>query len=117
MKKLFILLMSLSLALIVFSQEPAAPEAVEPPEAPEAVEPPEAPEAVAVPEEPEYADTVILGDQLEVIETPDKTRVSLGKNEVIIIEENGDTVIVGLGSKGISIVEEYGGKEAFPQEK
>ena len=46
---------------------------------------------------------------IAVIETPEKTRVTIGKNEVLIVEENGDTVTVGLGSKGISIVEEEDG--------
>jgi hypothetical protein len=61
---------------------------------------------------PAYGDTVKVMKQIEVIDAPEHTRVSLGKNEVIIIEESGDTVIVGLGSKGISIVEDdKGGAE------
>lgn len=53
-----------------------------------------------------------LEEQLEeleekdvLFETPDKTEVSFGENEVFIIEESGDTTIVGLGNKGVSIVE------------
>jgi hypothetical protein len=52
-----------------------------------------------------YSDTVKVAGRVEVIETPDQTRVTLGKNEVIIVEESGDTIKVALGSKGISIVE------------
>jgi hypothetical protein len=36
---------------------------------------------------------------------PDKTRISVGKSEIFIIEENGDTTRLQLGSKGMSIVE------------
>ena len=46
-----------------------------------------------------------LDDEDIVFETPDKTEISFGKNEVFIIEESGDTTIVQLGSKGLSIVE------------
>ncbi|MEX0983144.1 MAG: outer membrane beta-barrel protein [Bacteroidales bacterium] len=38
-------------------------------------------------------------------DTPDKTRVTVGKNEIFIIEANGDTTKLQLGSKGLSIVE------------
>jgi hypothetical protein len=85
MKKLLILIMACAVIFPAFAQEPDAPEA------------------------PEYADTVNVIGRLEVVESPEKTRITLGKNEVIIVEENGDTVIVGLGSKGISIVEEEDG--------
>lgn len=40
-----------------------------------------------------------------LFETPDKTEVSFGENEVLIIEEDGDTTSVQLGDKGLSIVE------------
>ncbi len=56
-----------------------------------------------------YIDTTIVMGRVEVLEEADRTRVSLGKNEVIIVEENGDTVIVGLGDKGVSIVEDGDG--------
>ena len=52
------------------------------------------------------ADTVNIINRLEVIEAPDKTRITLGENEVLIIEENGDTTRVKLGSRGISIIED-----------
>ena len=115
------------MALPSFAQDPEAQEIPEAQEAREAPEVPEATEAPASPEAPEvpeikaapkigetpastgYADTVNVIGRIEVIETPEQTRVSLGKNEVIIIEENGDTVVVALGSKGISIVEEDDG--------
>ena len=40
-----------------------------------------------------------------LLETPDKTEISFGENEVFIIEENGDTTIVQLGNRGVSIIE------------
>ena len=54
-------------------------------------------------------DTTRVMGQVEVIEGSDNTRVTLGRNEVIIVEESGDTVVVALGSKGVSIVEEDDG--------
>jgi len=56
-------------------------------------------------------DTVNVIGKVEVIETPESTRVTLGENEVFIVEENGDTVKVVLGSRGISIVEGVNGTE------
>lgn len=85
-----------------------APEIAEVPEVPEVPEAPESPEAMDTPDKAEGDTTNVIG-RVEVIETPDQTRVTLGKNEVIIVEESGDTVIVGLGSKGISIVEDGDG--------
>jgi len=38
-------------------------------------------------------------------DTPDKTRITIGKNEIFIIEDNGDTTKLQLGSKGLSIIE------------
>lgn len=58
-----------------------------------------------------YGDTVNVLDKVEVIETPENTRVTIGENEVIIVEENGDTVRVVLGSRGLSIVEGENGTE------
>lgn len=90
----------------VFAQEPAveAPEVPEVPEVPEISDKPEAPKAEVIP-----ADTTNVMGRVEVIESPDQTRVALGRNEVIVVEETGDTVVVGLGSKGVSIVEEEDG--------
>jgi hypothetical protein len=56
-------------------------------------------------------DTVNVIGKVEVIETPESTKVTLGKNEVIIVEENGDTVRVVLGSRGIRVVEGDNGTE------
>jgi len=56
------------------------------------------------------ADTVKVTDRVEVIETPDNTRVTLGRNQAIIVEDDGDTVFVALGSKGVSIVENEQGE-------
>lgn len=102
MKKLLILIMACILVYPSFAQEP---ETTELQEAPEISEVPEIEEVPEAPESPAEADTVNVIGRIEIIETPDQTRVALGKNEVIIVEENGDTVVVGLGSKGISIVE------------
>ncbi|MEZ5069962.1 MAG: hypothetical protein R2751_03075 [Bacteroidales bacterium] len=44
-------------------------------------------------------------------EAPEKTRVTMGQNEVLIVEENGDTMRVKLGSRGLSIVEGENGTE------
>ncbi len=63
------------------------------------------------PEAPAKGDTMNVLGKLEVIETPENTRVTLGENEVLIVEENGDTVRVVLGSRGISIVEGEDGTE------
>lgn len=50
-------------------------------------------------------DSIPLPEEIDKIETPEKTQVSFGSNEVLIIEENGDTTRVKLGKKGLSIVE------------
>ena len=72
-------------------------------------------EVPELPEEPSVAppagDTIRVMNKAEVIETPDKTRITLGEKEVLIVEENGDTVRVKLGSRGISIVEGEEGTE------
>jgi hypothetical protein len=44
-------------------------------------------------------------DEEMLFETPDKTQVTIGKNEIFIIEGNGDTTSLQLGNKGMSIVE------------
>ncbi len=49
---------------------------------------PEIPEAPDP--DPIIADTVKILDKVEVIESPDNTKVTLGENEVLIVEENGD---------------------------
>jgi hypothetical protein len=80
-------------------------------EAPIMEEAPVMEEAPAAEEAPVVADTVNILNRVEVIETPENTRVTLGENEVFIVEENGDTVRVVLGSRGISIVEGENGTE------
>ncbi len=50
-------------------------------------------------------DTIIVDEEMKVLNAPEGTKITLGENEVLIIEESGDTVRVKLGSKGISIVE------------
>jgi hypothetical protein len=88
-----------------------APEAPAQPLTPEEAEDPAEPEATMAPEPALHQDTVRVMNKVEVIETPEKTRVTLGENEVLIVEENGDTVKVVLGSRGISIVEGEEGTE------
>jgi len=115
MKRYFTLLIACIISLQLIAQEgdtiPAVPEVPEGPEVPEVSEPaevPEVPEVTEAPEAPEapaYGDTVNVINKVEVIETPEKTKVTIGEDEVLIIEENGDTVRVILGSRGISIVE------------
>ena len=118
MKRVLTLILAAALTIPAMAQEPEAPETPAKPEAIEATEAVEAPEAEAAavaeapaeiekieevePIEEIEGDTTNIIGRIEVIETPEQTRVSLGKNEVIIVEESGDTVIVGLGSKGIS---------------
>jgi len=79
---------------------------------PEVEEVPVVEEAIIVEEDsPGYGDTVNVIGKVEVIETPESTRVTLGEDQIIIVEENGDTVKVVLGSRGISIVEGENGTE------
>ncbi len=58
------------------------------------------PEIPEIPEVPDIPDIPDLS-----LNTPDKTKVSVGKNEIFIIEDNGDTTKLQLGNKGLSIVE------------
>jgi hypothetical protein len=66
---------------------------------------------ITVEETPAYSDTVNVIGKVEVIETPESTRVTLGEDQIFIVEENGDTVKVVLGSRGISIIEGENGTE------
>ena len=81
------------------------PEVTEIPE----VEEPIVVEEIIIVEEPSQViwqgDTVNVMGKVEVIETPESTKVTLGQNEVFIVEENGDTVRIVLGKRGISVVE------------
>lgn len=102
--------MAATLIIPVMAQEPEVPEAPEAPETPELVSEEEAvDQAIDEAINSENDNTTNIIGQVKVIESPNRTRVSLGSNEVIIIEENGDTVILGLGNKGISIVEDGDG--------
>jgi len=119
MKKVIVLLIAFMMVFPVYAQEPEpVPEVPEISEAPEVSETPEVPEVPEVPEiseEPEVvvtpepapvvSDTVNVLNKVEVIETPENTKVTIGQDELLIVEENGDTVRVVLGSRGISIVE------------
>ena len=99
MKKIIFSWITALLLIPVLAQQPEGPE------------PAAEPDDVVVPEPEIHQDTIRVMDKVEVIETPEKTRVTLGENEVLIVEENGDTVKVRLGSKGISIVEGKDGTE------
>ena len=70
-------------------------------------EPPAQPEVPQIPEVPQPDSTA--NDDI-VYETPDRTKISVGENEIFIIEESGDTTRLQLGSKGMSIVE---GEEGY----
>ena len=52
-------------------------------------------------------DTIQNSDIL--LDTPEKTQVKIGQNEIFIIEDDGDTTRFQLGSKGMSIVEDVDG--------
>jgi hypothetical protein len=86
------------------AEEPEAPETMMEEEAPEPSEA-EAPVMPDTEETIKEADTVKITKKMEVVEAPRGTKVTLGENEVLIVEENGDTVRLKLGSRGISIVE------------
>ena len=106
MKKIILLLIASAMLLPVRAQQvDSIPEVTAAPEVEEAPVVEEAYEA------PDYGDTTNVMNRVEVIETPESTRVTLGQNEVFIVEENGDTVRVVLGSRGISIVEGENGTE------
>ena len=125
MKKVIVLLIACVMLFPVYAQEvenapvvPDVPEVQDVPEvsdAPEVSEVPEVQDVQDVPDVPDpapvQADTVRVLDKVEVIESPDKTKVTLGENQVLIVEENGDTVKVILGSRGISIIEGEGGTQ------
>jgi hypothetical protein len=119
MKKIILLLIASTMLLPVRAQQvdsipeiTAAPEVEEAPVVEEViiVEDDSGVEAVIIVEEAS-GDTTNVMNRVEVIETPESTRVTLGQNEVFIVEENGDTVRVVLGSRGISIVEGENGTE------
>lgn len=109
MKKIILLWITVLLMVPLSAQQETkveeATEAAEVPEVAEVAEAAEVPEAEAAPEVTAYGDTVNVLGKVEVIETPENTRITLGENEVLIVEENGDTVKVILGSRGIRIVE------------
>ncbi len=118
MKRTIVLLSAVLWMVAVMAQESdtipkmnQSPTLEKAPESPEAPEVPETPEAPTLEKTPDAGDTINVMGRVEVIETPDNTRITLGENEVLIVEENGDTVKVVLGSRGISIVEGEKGTE------
>ena len=111
MKKIFILLMACMMMPLTAQQADTIPEASEAPAAEETPVVVEEPGVAQAPEAPAEEDAVNILGKVEVIETPENTKVTLGENEVLIVEENGDTVKVVLGSRGISIVEGENGTE------
>lgn len=50
-------------------------------------------------------------EDLDEIELSDDTRITVGENELLIVEENGDTTKVFLGNRGLKIVEGKHGTE------
>jgi len=98
MKRVWILLLAVATTLSLYAQ-PDTAKVVTIPEITEISEETEAQEIPEIPEITEQAETP------ELPELPDKTRVSIGQNEILIFEENGDTTKVKLGSQGFSIVE------------
>lgn len=112
MKKIILLLMaSLMMLPLTAQQLDTIPEVTAAPEVEEAPVVEEINIIEEAPDAPSYSDTVNLIGKVEVIETPESTRVTLGKDQILIVEENGDTVRVVLGSRGISIVEGENGPE------
>jgi len=114
MKKLSALILAMAIIAPAMSQQDTIP-VPQPPEevrAPEASEIPEAPEAPEIPEIPEIPEAPEAPQEPADIsfQTPDKTQVKVGKNEIFIIEDNGDTTKFQLGSRGMSIVE---GKDGY----
>lgn len=97
MKKLSAIILALAIIAPALAQQDTIP-APEPQEkVPVPAEAPEVPDAPDVPEDISF-------------ETPDKTEVKVGENEIFIIEGNGDTTKFQLGSRGMSIVE---GKDGY----
>ncbi len=99
MKRVTALFLSLFIAFAAYAQNDTIPVPEETPALEEMNEDLEGLEEELQEMEGEMEESDVL------FETPDKTEVSFGENEVFIIEENGDTTIVQLGDKGLSIVE------------
>lgn len=100
MKKLSAIILVLAIIAPVMSQQDTIPA----PKSPESTAlPAEVPEVPEVPETPETPKDMSF-------KTPDKTEVKIGKDEIFIIEDNGDTTKFQLGSRGMSIVE---GKDGY----
>jgi len=115
MKQIISLMIVLIIMFPLSAQEPGTvpevPDVSEAPEAPAVEELEEVEEVEELAKAPAEGDTLNIIGKLEIIETPEKSRVTLGENEVLIVEENGDTVKVVLGSRGIKIVEGEDGTE------
>ena len=105
MKKVCIILLAICVIIPLYSQQDTVTKAdtirtssdLEEVEAIEDIEDAQAVEAIP--------DIENAGNTVAVIESPEKTSVTLGENEILIVEENGDTTRVKLGNRGISIVE------------
>jgi len=117
MKHIILLLMASLMMLPLTAQQVDSIQEIS--ETPEVEEVPVIEEVDVVPVD---GDTVNVIGKVEVIETPESTRVTLGEDQVFIVEDNGDTVKVVLGSRGISIIEGENGTEVkviemddFPQ--
>lgn len=103
MRKIAILILALATLTSVAAQNDTIPQqnpdynpgTEQAPETPE-VEVVEIPEVSELPESPE-------------VKVSTKTKITVGKNEIFIIEDDGDTTKLQLGSKGLSIIEGNGG--------
>ncbi|MEX0988580.1 MAG: outer membrane beta-barrel protein [Bacteroidales bacterium] len=96
MKKLSALILAIAMVFPLVAQE----DTIRIPELPESQKIRD--DTVVNPELPKSSDMSF--------KTPDRTEVTVGKNEIFIVEANGDTTKFLLGSKGMSIVE---GKDGY----
>ncbi len=114
MKSIPAMLLALLIAIPLKAQdEPVAEEKDTTPEVLETIEIEEAEKVIEAedPEETAVSDTVRVLGKVELVDAPDKTRVSLGEDEILIIEDNGDSVRIKLGGRNISIIEGKNGTE------
>jgi hypothetical protein len=105
MKQIAILILALMTFTSVTAQNDTIPEQ-NPDYYPGTEQVPERPEVevLEIPDMPGVPDSRDMS-----FDTPDKTKITVGKNEIFIIEDNGDTTKLQLGSKGLSIIEGNGG--------
>jgi hypothetical protein len=103
MKKLSAIILALVMIVPAMSQQDTIPAPGKQEKIPAPAEAPVPNDVPEVPEVPEAPEDITFN-------TPDKTQVKVGENEIFIIEDNGDTTKFQLGSRGMSIVE---GKDGY----